>query len=142
MDNYYYTDFYSYSCTYPTFPGAGNINGVTTDPQFLDWFHIASTSPCRDAGNALYASGTDLDGEPWANPPSMGCDEVIVANLIGPLSVGLRPYEKDLLVNRSFGFLGTISGRASRAEWSFGDGPTGTNFGVSASHQWTNTGDY
>jgi len=143
MDNYSHNDSYSYSysCTYPTISGTGNINGINTDPQFLDWFHISSTSPCRSAGSALYASGTDLDGEPWANPPSMGCDEVVVANIAGPLSVNIREYQTNVLVNRYAGFWGIITGRASHAEWSFGDGST-TNSGAGISHQWTNSGDY
>ena len=154
MDNYYYdpgyfSAKYSYSCTYPTISGTGNINGVTTNPQFLDWFHIASTSPCRGAGSALYATGTDLDGEPWANPPSMGCDEVVVANLVGPLSVNLVASQTNLLVSstgslplRPGFFQGTITGRAAYVAWSFGDGPTVTNSGAGISHQWTNAGDY
>jgi hypothetical protein len=143
MDNYSHNDSYSYSysCTYPTISGTGNINGINTDPQFLDWFHISSTSPCRSAGSALYASGTDLDGEPWANPPSMGCDEVVVANIAGPLSVNIRAYQTNVLVNRYAGFWGIITGRASHAEWSFGDGST-TNSGAGISHYWTNSGDY
>ena len=142
MDNYYYDPFYfsakySYSCTYPTiFSGTGNINGITTNPQFLDLFHIASTSPCCGAGNALYANGTDLDSEPWANPPSMGCDEVVLSNLVSPLSVNIRAYQTNLLVNRYAGFWGIITGRASRVEWSFGDGPAITNYGAGISHQW------
>jgi hypothetical protein len=146
MDNYYYDPFYfsakySYSCTYPTISGTGNINGINTDPQFLYWFHIASTSPCRGAGSALYASGTDLDGEPWANPPSMGCDEVVPANFVGPLTVSIQAYQTNLLVNRYTGFWGIITGRAAYAAWSFGDGST-TNSGAGISHKWTNSGDY
>jgi hypothetical protein len=141
MDNYCYLDFYSYSCTYPTISGTGNINGINTDPQFLDWFHISSTSPCRGAGSVLYASGTDLDGEPWANPPSMGCDEVVIANIVGPLSVNILAYQTNVLVNHSAGFWGNITGRAAYVAWSFGDGLT-TNSGAGISHQWTNAGDY
>jgi hypothetical protein len=47
-----------------------------------------------------------------------------------------------LLVNRHYGFGGVITGRASGAAWSFGDGPTMTNAGAGISHQWTNAGDY
>ena len=141
MDNYAAASGsaqYAYSCTSPTISGTGNIN---VGEQFLDWYHIASTSPCRGAGSAVYASGTDLDGEPWANPPSMGCDEVIDSNLVGPLSVSIQADQTNLLVNRLAGFWGIITGRASHAEWSFGDGST-TNSGAGSSHQWTNSGDY
>ena len=131
---------YSFTCTtIPLLGGTGNIN---VDPQFLDLFHIASTSPCRGAGSAAYSQGIDLDGEQWANPPSMGCDEVIDSNLVGSLSVNVLATQTNLLVNRLAGFSGIITGRASRVEWSFGDGPTVTNSGVSISHQWTNSGDY
>jgi hypothetical protein len=145
---------YYYSCTAPSVEfsrpmpsGVGNINAVNISLQFLDLFHIASTSPCRGAGSALYATGTDLDGEPWANPPSMGCDEVIVSNLVGPLSVNLLASQTNLLVSppgtfRPGSFHGTITGRAAYVTWSFGDGPASTNAGASIFHQWTNAGDY
>jgi len=145
---YYFCSFTSpQEPGYPMPDGVGNINGINTDPQFLDWFHISSASPCRGAGSALYASGTDLDGEPWANPPSMGCDEVIVSNLVGPLSVNLVASQTNLLVSppgtfRPGFFQGTITGRAARVAWSFGDGPAITNLGASTSHKWTSAGDY
>ena len=130
---------YSYSCTSPAKSGAGNIN---VNPQFLDYSHIASASPCRGAGSAAYVSGTDLDGEAWADPPSMGCDEVFESNLVGPLSAGIIASQTNVLVNRLGGFTGAFTGRASQVEWSFGDGLTITNSGSWVSHQWTNSGDY
>ena len=151
-DNYYYDSFYhpsalTYfnSCTYPLILGNGNFDGSASNPQILDLFHIAATSPCRGTGNALYASGTDLDGEPWANPPSMGCDEVVMSDFVGSLSVGLagfRPGQTNVLVNRAAFFRGSISGRASYITWSFGDGPTFTNLDIGSIHQWTNAGNY
>jgi hypothetical protein len=149
-DNHYessFSAFYAYTCTYPANGGIGNINGIAANPQFLDSFHIAATSPCYGTGSAAYATGADLDGEPWANPPSMGCDEVIVSNLTGSLSVNIETYQTNLLASppgstRFTAFFGDITGRASRVEWSFGDGPTMTNFGTTASHQWTNSGNY
>lgn len=155
IDNYYYDSFYSsarysYSCTWPLPSGTGNINGNSASQQFLDSFHIAATSPCCGKGSPLYASGTDLDGELWANPPSMGCDEVVVSNLVGPLSVVLLASQTNLIVSapnlfpppHTGLFQGIITGHASRVEWSFGDGPIITNSGASKSHQWTNTGDF
>ncbi len=146
-DDYYPlgTPQYSHSCTKSTLAqwGAGNISA---DPQRLDLFHIASTSPCRGTGSPLFSTGTDLDGEAWANPPAMGCDEVVLANLTGALSVDLlgrtNVVASDSHTIRNWGFTGRIAGRASRVEWSFGDGPAVTNAGYSVSHQWTNTGDY
>jgi hypothetical protein len=130
---------YSYSCTSPTKSGTGNINA---DPEFLDWFHIASTSLCRSAGSVLNASGADLDGEVWASPPSMGCDEVVVSNLVGPLSVSILAFQSNLLVNRSASFYGFVTGRAANVTWSFGEGVLSTNFGSGAYHQFTNSGNF
>jgi hypothetical protein len=70
----------SYCDSDPLPAGTGNIDA---DPQLLaDGVHIAATSPCRGAGTSV-ASGTDLDGQPWAIPPSLGCDEWQPAPLVG-----------------------------------------------------------
>ena len=132
---------YTYSCTSPTLsqPGAGNINA---DPKFLDLFHISSISPCYGTGSAVFVGGFDLDDELLNIAPSMGCDEVVMSNLVGPLSVNISTSQTNLLVNRSGYFWGNITGRASRVEWSFGDGPIFTNSGVAIFHAWTNSGDY
>jgi PKD domain len=130
---------YSYCLTSPLVSGAGNLNA---DPQFLDLIHISSTSPCHGTGSSLYAFGTDIDGEPWANPPSMGCDEVVESALTGPLAVTIQAPQTNSVVNRNLGFWGLISGRVTRLEWSFGDGPTVTNISYNTFHMWTNSGDY
>ncbi|HEY4416576.1 MAG TPA: hypothetical protein VGO57_12880 [Verrucomicrobiae bacterium] len=133
------TDKYYSSCTSPTL-GLSGANNINVDPQILDLFHLSIASPCRGAGNGLYANGTDIDGEIWTNPPSMGCDEVIAANLIGPLSIDSISYQDHALVNRSVYFYGFYSGRAASTVLTFDDGTTATNSG--AWHTWTNSGDY
>ncbi len=141
---------YSYSCSSSPYglPGVGNI---TSDPQFLDWYHISIYSPCRGAGSALYASGSDLDGEPWNDPPSLGCDEVVVSNRTGPLEVSLSVAYDDsatnlLVSSRNWvylaGFSGSITGHASYLSWNFGDGTIITNGDYTTIHSWTNTGNY
>ena len=116
---------------------------ITNDPIFMDAaFHLSAASPCRGAGSSLYASGTDLDGEAWNNPPSMGADEVFNADFIGTLSVVIQSPETNLLLNHSLALAGQITGRAAGLEWSFGDGTILTNVSYFTSHAWTNTGDY
>ncbi len=66
LSSNYYGGFISYSCTAPS----GNI---TADPQLASISHISLSSPCRGAGTAGATSGVDIDGNPWANPPSIGC---------------------------------------------------------------------
>jgi hypothetical protein len=140
VDNYQWVSpQFVYCCTTPSPYGAGNIN---LDPLFLDSFHIASTSPCRGAGSPAYATGTDLDGEPWNNPPSIGCDEVVLTNLVGPLSVNIFTLSTNVILNWSYSYSAIITGRASWVNWTFGDGTVITNTGATVNHQWSNPGSY
>jgi parallel beta-helix repeat protein len=134
-----YPGFAGYCCSSTSLLGTGNI---TTDPQLVDAMHLSVVSPCRGTGYLSYASGTDIDGDPWANPPSMGCDEVVESALVGPLSISAQASQTQMLVNRAVTLTGTITGRASRLEWSFGDGPIATNLSFITTHAWTNAGDY
>lgn len=130
---------FSYCCTTPVPSGTGNFDA---DPLFLDSYHITANSPCRGAGGAAYASGTDLDGETWTNPPSVGCDEVIPADLAGPLTVSVIPINIILLPNRLISLSGMITGRAAYMNWDFGDGTIITNTGGAVTHQWASPGNY
>jgi hypothetical protein len=139
VNNYYNTfvEQYLYSCSSPAPSGASNINA---NPQFLDAYHISISSPCRGAGSAAYASGTDLDGEPWNNPPSMGCDEVVLSNLVGALTVNFSG-PTNLVLGRVENFFGNYTGRASALNWNFGDGGATSNSPVGL-HVWNTAGTY
>ena len=137
--NYYtITPDYAYCCTYPL-TGSNNIAATV---QFLDSaYHLPAVSPCRGAGSSLYATGADNDGELWANPPSIGCDEVVDANLTGPLSITAQ-WAQTNLVNRRFYFTGWVTGHVARLDWSLGDGTIVTNAGWGLSYTYTNAGDF
>ena len=134
---------YAYSCSsgepLPLPSGAGNTNA---NPLFVDLYHISALSPCNGAGSAAYSTGYDLDGQPWNNPPSMGCSEVIFSNLVGPLSVGLSTPWTNVLTGHIDYFYGAVQGRAAYLSWSFGDGPIYSNLDVTCYHSWSNNGDY
>jgi hypothetical protein len=126
-------------CTTPLPGGVGN---TAADPQLLDGYHLAVTSPCRGTGTNL-AIGVDLDGEPWANPPSMGCDEVWESALTGPLTVSLKAKWPVVAERGVLPLAGSVSGRAARVAWDFGDGSVLTNASLlNTTHVWTNAGKY
>src|SRR5437899_1457634 len=87
-DANYHTSTLNYFCTTPLpTSGAGNLGA---EPQLASASHLSAGSPCRGAGSHLYSSGVDIDGEPWANPPSIGCDEYYPGAITGPLSVAIE----------------------------------------------------
>jgi hypothetical protein len=128
----------SYCCTTPLPPGIGNISA---DPQLADAAHVSASSPCRGAGTPAVASGTDIDGEPWANPPSIGCDEYHAGTISGPLSVSVMAAYTNLPVGFELQLTADIQGHAGVSWWEFGDGTVLSNRPY-ASHAWTAPGDY
>ena len=113
--NYASTCTFSYCDTDPLPSGTGNID---VDPQLLaDGVHIAATSPCRGAGTNIVV-GTDIDGQPWANPPSMGCDEWQPTPLVaGQLQIQLG----GIPLSGTFGGF-AVSGQAPFSYWWSKDG--------------------
>jgi len=129
-----------YCCTTPLPAGLGNI---TSDPQMTDDTHISATSPCRGAGSADYVSGTDIDGEAWLNPPSIGCDEFYAGVTGGHLSVTITIQADNSIVVPGYpvNFIGGVVGHASVSVWNFADGTTATDR-LGISHAWASNGDY
>ncbi len=129
----------SYCDTYPL-PATGEGN-ISLDPLLASATHISLGSPCRGAGLASAALGTDIDGQPWANPPSIGCDEPYPAAADSFLSVAIGAPWTNLDVGFEAEFTANIEGETSSSVWDFGDGTTVSNR-VFASHAWTAPGDY
>jgi hypothetical protein len=129
----------NYCCTTPQpNAGAGNIDA---DPQLASASHLSANSPCRGAGNPVYASGVDIDGEPWANPPSIGCDEYHAGAITGPMNVSLVVAYTNVVVGYSLGITALIEGRVTYSAWDFGDGTGATNQPF-VFHAWAAPGDY
>jgi hypothetical protein len=123
-------------------PFRADVGAFTNNPELVDIAHIATTSPCRGAGIDLGIVGfSDIDGEVWASPPSVGCDEPIAANLNGPLSVVLSVWPQ-VAAGGVMPLVGTVQGRASELVWSFGDENVVSNASFATAHSWTVPGTY
>ncbi len=129
---------FMYSCTLPLPPGSGNISN---EPLLLDTVHIHAHSPCVGAGNALYTSGTDIDGEPWHAPPSMGCDEVYAAALTGVLHVSIAAPSTAAVAGARLEFTAVITGMPTSNVWSLGDSSAQANSAY-VQHAWELPGNY
>jgi hypothetical protein len=137
--NYDISSTLNYCCTMPMPPnGVGNISA---DPQLASASHLSAESPCRGAGSATYISGPDIDGEAWANPPSIGCDEYHAGAVTGPLTVNLTATFTNVATGFPVGLTAFIEGRTDLSLWEFGDGFVEVNQPY-ASHIWTAPGDY
>ncbi|HEY5912220.1 MAG TPA: PKD domain-containing protein [Verrucomicrobiae bacterium] len=128
----------NYCCTTPLPAGPGNL---VEEPLLANAWRLSADSPCRGRGSAAYASGVDIDGEPWANPPSIGCDEYWSGSLTGAVSVAIVANYTSLSAGHAVDFKGLIEGRVSASRWDFGDGSTVSNRPW-ASHTWVTAGDY
>jgi len=129
---------FNYCCTTPLPNGTGNTNA---DPQLASAWHLSAGSPCRGAGDAAYSSGADIDGEPWANPPSIGCDEYWTSSATGALSVSISAPLTNVVVGVPLTFTAQTVGRTLASQWDFGDGTVLSNEAY-ASHAWAALGDY
>ena len=132
-------NFYQNTCSTPLPPGTANLD---SDPILADQFHLASNSPVRGMGAFNMTAGKDVDGDAWQNPPSIGYDEVIEADLTGPLAVQIDTLETNVFIYRPVALTGRITGRPSHIMWSFGNGIVSSNLSFVTSHAWTNPGTY
>ena len=143
--NYYqpsdgiYASVLNYCCTTPQPPGG--VGNISLDPQLANAWCVSPASPCRGDGNAAYATGQDLDGEPWGNPPAIGCDEFYSGAVFGDMNVGILAIYTNVAVNYPLELTALIDGRVSASGWDFGDGAVSSNRPYT-SHLWTTPGDY
>ena len=129
----------AYCCTVPL-PATGSGN-LTNEPLLSDFFHLSASSPCRGAGDVTCAGGADLDGEPWANPPSIGCDEFYSTPATNALVVVLHAPCTNLTAGFVASFTAQIFGYPTDFRWEFGDGTMVSNQ-LSVSHSWAILGNY
>lgn len=118
----------------------GTSGCITNNPLLASSSHLSSGSPCIGAGNASYSTGTDLDGELWANPPSMGCDN-FSSELSGLIQLGFHSPFTQCPVGVELPIQLQINGPTASSTLSFGDGQSVSNV-LETTHQWKATGEY
>jgi predicted outer membrane repeat protein len=128
-------------CTLPMPSTANGTGNITNDPTLASVSHISLNSPCRGAGNPAATAGTDIDGEPWANPPSIGCDELYPGTLTNTPIIAITATYTNVPVGYSNNFAANITGQVNGSIWDFGDGTRATNIPV-ISHIWPAAGIY
>jgi PKD domain len=129
----------NYCCTTPL-PTNGT-NNLSAEPQLASMWHLSASSPCIGKGSYDSVSGMDIDGEPWANPPSIGCDEYWSGSATGAVSAGFTISYTNVAVGFAVGLEAAINGRLSASSWDFGDGMVVSNRPYAA-HAWAATGNY
>jgi len=134
----YFGSTFAYSCTIPLPSG---VNNFDTDPLLASATHLSAASPCIGRGSAVFATGVDIDGEPWQNPPCVGADQFVPTQDTGPLELGIRAGYTNVSTGFAVPFEAVIDGRLSASVWDFGDGLVVSNRPV-ASHTWTVPGGY
>lgn len=129
----------NHCCTTPLPPvGTGNIS---QPPRLASASHLSESSPCIGAGNSLYTTGFDVDGEAWNSAPSMGCDEVHIGAITGELDVSVSASFTKVSCGFPVDFAGHADGRTSASQWEFSDGVVVSNQ-PSVAHQWSLPGTY
>src|SRR5262249_10652776 len=95
----------------------------------------------RGAGSAVYAVGTDIDGEGWTTPPSIGCDEFHAGAVTGPLTVNVSASSTNVVAGFPLELVALGEGRTVANVWDFGDGTIAIDQAY-ARHAWMAAGDY
>jgi hypothetical protein len=84
---------------------------------------------------------TDIDGESWEVPPSIGCDEWVPAGLTGGMTLVPDASYSSIAPGVPVDFLAYIDGKPDSSRWTFGDGTGATNL-AAVSHSWAAVGTY
>jgi hypothetical protein len=129
----------TYCCTTPLPSGTGNI---INQPLLASVSQISSNSPCRGAGNPAVVTGLDINGNPWANPPSIGCEEPSPGSMFGNITLTTGASATNITAaNYPINFQANISGPVYNSVWNFGDGTVVSNTPY-ISHTWSALGSY
>ena len=108
----------NYCCTTPL-PTSG-VGNIDADPQLASAARLSSTSPCGGAGSPTFAAGVDIDGEPWANPPCIGADQLTPGSATGEITLEIRTDYTNITVGFTASFVAEVGGRLLSSVWDWG----------------------
>jgi hypothetical protein len=128
-----------YSCTTPL--PAGGTGNIAADPMLASHSHVSAASPCVGAGFSLYASGLDIDGQPWSAAPSMGADQLTTGAATGLIQVVIEHDFTRMVAGYAATFGASITGNITASRWSLGDGTVIDNR-LEVVHNWKSPGLY
>jgi hypothetical protein len=83
----------------------------------------------------------DIDGEAWATPPSIGCDEYRVGDVTGPLAVSIVAAYTNVALGFPLDLTALLEWRTTASVWDFGDEVMAANQPY-VRHAWAVPGDY
>ncbi len=121
--------------------GARSLGCFTNIPRLLSFSHLAPDSPFVGKGWPPAISGGDVDGDAWANPPSIGCDEPLAASATGGLTMAIRLETTQAVAGASVRLVGVTVGIPWSNRWAFGDGRAETN-NAFVSYAWATAGSF
>ena len=128
--------YYRNCCTFPL--PEGGVNTITNEPKLAGIYnpHLLSNSPCINAGNNFYATGSDIDNQSRIvnGTVDIGCDEVL--DFSGDLSVSILANTTNTLINTPVKFKANINGIPSYFVW---ETFASTNI-IELNHSWSVTG--
>jgi len=124
-----------YSCVTPLLVVPGNISD---DPQLVGPYQLSGASPCIAAGSSVYVVGTDLAGNAWNAPPSMGCYERPAA-MDGDISLSIGVPSTNIAAGYAAEIRADVDGHITALRWDLGDGTVVSNEWL-ISHTWTGSG--
>jgi len=136
----------STSC-FPLADGAGSwsayASNINTEPQLASASQLGANSPCRGAGryNSVLMQPSDMDGDLWNSPPSIGCNEYISGSATGAVRLAISASAGKASPGAGVDFRADIDGRVSESTWDFGDGSVLSNRPY-ARHSWARQGEY
>lgn len=125
-------------CSPESLPSAAHP--LPDPPRLADPRHLAPGSPCLGRGDLAVPSYPDLDGEPWSNPPALGCDEYNPGSCTGALAGRIVAAAARVARGWPLPLRAEVRGHAQGHAWDFSDSSPEVRDTPYVEHAWADTG--